>query len=78
MTAAAAAARRPCFKIAFELMRPDQACAVIHMQQQLRGKMWLSQEDYMKTGCVVVERLVEWARWYDRNANDQQHQRQVH
>jgi hypothetical protein len=56
--------QRPCFKVAFELLRPRQAAAIVHMQQRLRGKMVVQQMDYMRVGCSVVEQLQEWARWW--------------
>jgi hypothetical protein len=55
--------QRPCFKVAFELLRPRQAAAIVHMQQRLRGKMLVRQMDYMRVGCSVVEQLQEWAGW---------------
>lgn len=55
--------QRPCFKLAFELLRPRQAAAVVHMQQQLRGKMFVKQNDYMKVGCRVLLQLQHWAQW---------------
>jgi hypothetical protein len=55
--------QRPCFKVAFELLRPRQAAAIVHMQQRLRGKMVVQQVDYMRVGCSVVEQLQEWAGW---------------
>lgn len=56
--------RRPCFKVAFELLRPRQAAAIVHMQQRLRGNMVVQQADYMRVGCSVVEQLQEWAAWW--------------
>jgi hypothetical protein len=55
--------QRPCFKVAFELLRPRQAAAIVHMHQRLRGKMVVQQVDYMRVGCSVVEQLQQWARW---------------
>ncbi|KAF6253366.1 hypothetical protein COO60DRAFT_423763 [Scenedesmus sp. NREL 46B-D3] len=59
--------QRPCFKVAFELLRPRQAAAIVHMQQRLRGKMVVQQVDYMRVGCSVVQQLQEWAAWCRRH-----------
>jgi hypothetical protein len=66
--------QRPCFKVAFELLRPRQAAAIVHMQQRLRGKMVVAQMDYMRVGCSVVEQLQEWARWCRQQQHHQQQQ----
>jgi hypothetical protein len=53
---------RPCFKIAFEVLRPTDAAGVLQMQRYLRCVCPNLPVDYMRTVQHVVKELLAWAK----------------
>jgi hypothetical protein len=53
---------QPCIKIAFEVLRPQDAAGVLQMQRYLRCACPKLGDDYMRTGQHVVAELLVWAK----------------
>jgi hypothetical protein len=53
---------RPCVKIAFEVLRPQDAAGVLQMQRYLRCACPKLGDDYMRSVQHVVGELLEWAK----------------
>jgi hypothetical protein len=53
---------QPCIKIAFEVLRPQDAAGVLQMQRHLRCACSELGSDYMCTAQHVVQELLAWAK----------------